>query len=114
MQKKDFVIPAKCKLRYQEFELVMEAASYRVFKATHRDSNTTHMIKILDYTKEFVQKNYELATFLFNQEATHLQTRYPGFMLSEALETGDESPIIAFATLPYLPLSLQLDKVKKL
>jgi len=67
------------------------------------------MIRILDNTKEFVNKNYDNVATLFIQELLRLQYIQPDSILINTFEISENGKQIAYATLPYLPLSFPLD-----
>ena len=113
-KKADFVsqfpIPPKLKRAYQAFKLVAETSTYKIIEADAGDSKEKHRIRVLDRSKEFVNKKYDLTATLFVKELLHLQSRYPGSILTNTFEISDDGQQIACATLPYLPLSCQLNE----
>ena len=100
----------KLKLAYQAFKLVAESSTYKIFEAEACDSNEKHRIRVLDRSKQFVKKEYDLMATLFVKELLYLQSRYPGSILTNTFEISDDGQQIGCATLPYLPLSCQLDE----
>lgn len=107
-ESKKFTFPSKLEFAYKNFKPLAEAFSYRVFEAEARISHEKHVIRILDRTKEYVNKNYALAATLFVQELLRLQYRYPGSVLINTFEVSENGDQLACATLPYIPLGCQL------
>jgi len=102
-----FSIPPKFKLTYADFKLIYETSSYKVFEAK---TQAKHMIRILDSKNEFVNKNYDSVASLFIQELLHLHYLQPDSVLIDTFEISENGKQIAYATLPYAPLSLQIDE----
>ena len=105
-----FSIPPKLKLTYQAFRLVAETSAYKVFEAETCDSKEKHKIRALDRSKAFVNQEYDLIATLFVKELLYLQSRYPDSVLTNTFEISDDGQQIGCATLPYVPLSRQLDE----
>jgi len=108
-----FSIPPKLKFTYGDFKPISETSSYKVFEAKPRNSTQKHMIRILDNTKEFVNKNYDNVATLFIQELLRLQYVQPDSILINTFEISENGKQIAYATLPYVPLSFQLDDTQQ-
>ena len=104
-----FSIPPNLKLAYQAFKLVAETSTYQIFEAEACNSKEKHRIRVLDRSKQYVKKEYDLTATLFVKELLYLQSRYPGSILTNTFEISDDGQHIGCATLPYLPLSCQLD-----
>mgnify|MGYP000868791193 CR=1 FL=1 len=105
-----FSIPPKLKLTYQAFRLVAETSAYKVFEAETCDSKEKRRIRALDRSKAFVNQEYDLTATLFVKELFYLQSRYPGSVLTNTFEISDDDQQMGCATLPYVPLSRQLDE----
>ena len=104
-----FIVPPIIKLTYQNFKLIAETSSYRVFEAEDRVSHEKHAVRILDRTKEFVKKHFDHALTLFIQELLRLQYLHPGSVLLKTLEISSDGKQVACATLLYTPLSAIID-----
>ena len=108
LEEKQFTIPPKTKLLYEDFKLVAETSTYRVFNARARASREWHTVRVLDCTTEYATVNGDHAATLFVQELLWLQQRYPGSVFTNTFEISGNGDQIACATLSYLPLSCQL------
>ena len=110
IEKKDnqFTIPPKTELLYEDFKLVAETSTYRVFNARARASREWHTVRVLDCKKEYVEANNDHAATLFVQELLWLQQSYPGSVFTNTFEISGNGNQMACATLSYLPLSCQL------
>mgnify|MGYP000985300979 CR=1 FL=1 len=107
---KKFAIPPKAKLLYEDFKLVAETSTYRVFNARARASREWHTIRVLDCTTEYAKANGDHAATLFVQELLWLQQRYAGSVFTNTFEISENGNQMACATLSYLPLSCQLSE----
>ena len=105
---KQFIIPPKTKLLYEDFKLVAETSTYRAFNARARASREWHTVRVLDCTKEYAKANNDHAATLFVQELLWLQQSYPGSVFTNTFEISGNGNQMACATLSYLPLSCQL------
>ncbi len=105
-----FTVPPKISLAYGNFKSVGETSTYRLFQGYHCNSHERHMIRILDSTKEFVNKNYERAATLFKLELFRLQELLPGSVLMDRFEINEVNKQNACGILPYLPLSIQFEE----
>ena len=95
---KTFSVPHKTAFLYENFKLHEETASYRVFEAEARNSShEKHLIRILDPTKDLVDKDFDSAATLFIQELFHLENRCPGTVLIGTLEICRDRKQIACA-----------------
>ena len=110
---KQFTILPKTKLLYEDFKLVAETSTYRVFNARARASGEWHSIRVLDCSKDDMKAKFDHATTLFVQELLWLQQRYPGSVFTNTFEISENGLYIACATLSYLPLSCQLNGTEK-
>ena len=108
-----FSIPPKTKLTYENFKLITETASSKIFEARSRNSGERHTIRVLDSTKDFVSNNFDGALTLFIQELLHLQNRCPGSVLINTLEINTDQQQVACAIHPCGLLSLQLDEIQE-
>ena len=97
-------------LDYKDFKEVYKTRSYKAFEATHRKSGAIHLIRVLDSPKEFVLNSYHLAAKLFMQELHHLHSIQPNAVFINSLDVSKKHQQIAYASLPYYPLSYLLDK----
>ena len=102
-------IPPKTKLLYEDFKLVAETSTYKVFNARTRDSREWHTVRVLDCTKEYAKTNDDHATTLFVQELLWLQCRYPGSVFTNTFEISENGKQMACATLSYLPLNCHIN-----
>ena len=103
------LILPKTKLLYEDFKLVAETSTYKVFNARARASREYHSIRVLDCTKDDTKANGAHAATLFIQELLWLQHRDPGSVFTNTFEISENGSQFACATLSYLPLSRQLD-----
>ena len=108
VKQEQFTIPPKTKLFYEDFKLVAETSTYRVFNARARASSEWHTVRVLDCKKEYVEANNDHAATLFVQELLWLQQSYPGSVFTDTFEISGNGKQMACATLPYRPLSCQL------
>ena len=104
-----FPIPPKLKGTYTNFHMRVKTSFYQVFEAEACDSNEKHNIRVLYRSKEFISKEHDLAATLFVKELLYLQSRYPGSVFTNTFEISDNGQQIGCATLPYVPLSCQLE-----
>ena len=110
---KTFSVPPKTDLLYENFKLHEEADSYRVFEAEARNSiHEKHLIRILDPTKDLVDKDFDSAATLFIQELFQLENRCPGTVLIETLEICRDRKQVACALRQYGLVSVQLDQIQ--
>ena len=49
-----------------------------MFETEDCDSKEKHSIRVLNRSKEFVKKEYDLTATLFVKELLYLQSKYPG------------------------------------
>ena len=107
-----FSIPPKTAFLYENFKLHEETASYRVFEAEARNSShEQHLIRILDPTKDLVDKDFDSAATLFIQELFHLESRCPGTILIGTLEICAARKQVACALRKHDLMSLQIDQI---
>ena len=103
----ELVIPLTLRSDYNNFELIPTTSSCRVFDTETSDSKEKHRIRFI---KEFVKKECGLSATPFVQD---LQSRFPGSILANAFEISNDGQQLGCATLPYLPLSCQLDESRE-
>ena len=113
-QKTAHSVPPKTNFLYEDFRLHEETVSYRVFEAKTRDSlQEKHLIRILDPTKDLVDKDFDSAATLFIQELFHLENRCPGTVLIGTLEICKDRKQVACALRQYGLKSVQLDQIQE-
>ena len=71
------------------------------------------MIKVLD-TTTLSKANKNSITSLFIQEHYHLQSVHSNSVLTQTLDISDQGKVLACTTLPYVPLSLHINKMENI
>ena len=109
---KSFSAPPKMDLLYKDLTLHEETASYRVYEAeANNSSQEKHLIRILDPSKDLVDKDFDSAATLFIQELFHLENRCPGTVLIGTLEICRDRKQIACALRKHSLMNLQLGSI---
>ena len=108
-ENKIFEIPQSFKQAYTDFKLIQQTATYRLYAAKLRNTDTIHTIRVFDPTSEFVSDNYDLAATLFIQELLRLQSSHPKAVLISSFEVSSDGRQMAYASLSYYPLDFQSD-----
>jgi len=102
-------LPEKLKELYENFKLVSETSTFKLYEATQAvKPKAKHLIRVLDSnTNDYIKKNYPQLTALFIQELLHLQSLHPGSVITKSFGISEEKygKQIFCATLPYKTLT---------
>ena len=109
-----FSVPPKTGVMYQDFKHRTETASYRIFEAETQDSlHEKHLIRMLDPTKDLVDRDFDSAATLFIQELFRLEARSPGTVLIGTLEICTDRKQFACATRQHSLMNIQPDQIQE-
>ena len=100
---------------YSDFKLLAKTEIYYLFEAKSlRAPNPIHTIRVLNSDSEFVKENLEIAISIFIKEMLNIMTIDPKSVIINSFEVSNGGRRMAFAALPYAPLSYELEQRKEL
>ena len=102
-------LPLTLKIDYSDFKLLTETEVYYLYEAKSlRSPNPIHTIRVFNSTSKFSTENYEIAVTLFIKELLYLMTIDPKSVIVNSFVVSNGGKKMAFAALPYIPLSYEL------
>ena len=107
------LLPPRTKLLYSDIKPVLETSLYTLYEAKSTISPfPPHTIRVFDSNSEFVKESYDFAATLFIKELLYLMTIDPGSVILNSFEISEDGKKIAFATLPYAPISSHIQQAQ--
>ena len=101
------ILTPHIKLSYSDLKLTSKTPLYHIYEGKALSPPySLHTIRVLDVNSEFAQEDYDAAASLFIKELLHLISIDPTCVLVNSFEISEKK--MGFVTLPYAPLSHQL------
>ena len=108
-------LPPTLKFDYSDFKLIAETKVYYLYEAKSLHApNPIHTIKVFNSTSQFSKENYDMAVTLFMKELLYLMTIDPKLVIVNSFVVSNKGKRMAFASLPYTPLSYELKQKREL
>ena len=100
---------------YSDVTLLSETDIYYVFGAKSMfGSRSIYTIRAFNSNSKFSKENFDFAFSLFIKEMLHLMAIDQKSVIINSFKVSHEGKKMAFAALPYIPLSYELEEERKL
>ena len=108
-------LPPTYKIDYSDYKPLAETEVYYLYEAKSlRARNQLQTIRAFNSTSKFSIENYDMAVTLFIKELLYLMTIDPKLVIINSFVVSNEGKRMAFAALPYTPLSYELKQKREL
>jgi hypothetical protein len=114
-RKEDTLLTPIIRFSYSDIRLISETPLYHLYEGkSRRPPCSIHTIRTFDNNSKFAIQDYDTAASLFIKELLHLIAIESNCVLVNTFEISDGGKKMAFASLPYTPLSSQIQQDQNL
>ena len=115
LQQYESLLPPTLKFDCSKSKLLAQTELYYLYEVKClQDPKPTYTIRLFNSTSKFSTENFDKAVTLFIKELLYLMTVDAKSVVVNSFVMSNEGKVMAFAALPYAPLSCELKKKREL